>query len=190
MKTTLSADLANVVNGSVTMFFHSVQLTKRLRPPGGASSGGSKIGEGAMVRSSGAANRSNAASNRHGLTGGFDPPVDLVHLALHCLGDRDLEDELLRLFRTQSRALTAQLSDPSLLSLESKAKIAHKLRGSALAVGARRVASAALRFEVLASRTGDRRRPDIAERVAEARALIALLFAVTEAVAEIDRIQG
>jgi hypothetical protein len=74
--------------------------------------------------------------------------------------------------------------------LESKAKIAHKLRGSALAVGAGRVASAALRIEELASRTGERRRPDIAERVAEARALIALLFAVTEAVAEIDRIQG
>ena len=36
--------------------------------------------------------------------------------------------------------LTAQLSDSSHLSLESKAKIAHKLRGSALAVGARRVA--------------------------------------------------
>ncbi len=119
-----------------------------------------------------------------------DPPVDLVHLARHCLGDRELEEELLRLFRLQAQALTAQLSDPSQLSLESKAKVAHKLRGSALAVGARRVAGAALRIEELASASGDRPRLDIDDRVAEAGALLALLFAVTQAIAEIDRILG
>jgi HPt (histidine-containing phosphotransfer) domain-containing protein len=125
-----------------------------------------------------------------GIRGGFDPPIDLVHLALQCLGDHDLELELLRLFRTQSRTLTAQLSDPLPLSMEAKAKIAHTLRGSALAIGAHRVAGAALRLEELASRAGDRGRPEMAERVAEARALTALLFAVTEANAEIDRIRG
>jgi HPt (histidine-containing phosphotransfer) domain-containing protein len=114
---------------------------------------------------------------------GFDPPVDLVHLARQCLGDPELEAELLGLFRVQARALTAELSHSSVLSLESKAKIAHKLRGSALAVGARHVASAAGRIEELASAAGD-------QRSAEARAVAALLSAVAEAVAEIDRLRG
>jgi HPt (histidine-containing phosphotransfer) domain-containing protein len=136
------------------------------------------------------ARRLEAVSNRDDWTDvDADPPVDLVHLARQCLGDHELEDELLRLFRLQSQTLTAQLSDPAQLSLESKANIAHKLRGSALAVGARRVAGAALRIEELASNARDRPRLDIDDRVAEARALTALLFAVTEAVAEIDRIR-
>ena len=144
-----------------------------------------------MLDRSRAARRSEAVSNRDDWTDvDSDRPLDLVHLARHCLGDCELEDELLRLFRAQSQTLTAQLSDPSQLSLESKANIAHKLRGSALAVGARRVAGAALRIEELASSAGDRPRLDIDDRVAEARALLALLFAVTEAVAEIDRIRG
>ena len=116
-------------------------------------------------------------------TGSFDPPLDLVHLARQCLGDHELETELLGLFRLQARALTAQLSGSPLLSLESKAKIAHTLRGSALAVGARRVASAAWRIEELASAAGD-------QGSAEACAIAALLSAVAEAVSEIDRIRG
>jgi hypothetical protein len=144
-----------------------------------------------MFERSRAARRLEAVSNRDDLTDvDSDPPVDLVHLARHCLGDCELEDELLRLFRLQAQTLTAQLSDPSHLSLESKAKIAHKLRGSALAVGAWRVAGAALRIEELAAAAGDRPRLDIDDRVAEAGALLALLFAVTQAVAEIDRIRG
>jgi Hpt domain len=140
---------------------------------------------------SGAARRSGTVSNRDNWTDGdSNRPLDLVHLARQCLGDRELENELLRLFRVQSQTLTAQLSDPSQLSLVSNANIAHKLRGSALAVGAGRVAAAALRIEELAFSAGDRPRPDIDDRVAEASALLALVFAVTEANAEIDRIRG
>lgn len=113
----------------------------------------------------------------------FDPPIDLVHLTRQCLGDAELEAELLGLFRLQARALTAELSHFPRLSLESKAKIAHKLRGSALAVGARRVAGAAGLIEELALSAGDR-------RCAEAQATDALLSAIAEAVAEIDRIRG
>src|ERR1700677_996674 len=87
-------------------------------------------------------------------TGGFDPPLDLVHLARQCLGDHELEAELLQLFRQQAPALTARLSGSPPLSLEAKAKIAHALRGSALAVGAGRVAGAASRIEELASAGG------------------------------------
>jgi chemotaxis protein histidine kinase CheA len=144
-----------------------------------------------MSKSLEAARLSETVPNRDDLTGGdFGPPLDLVHLARQCLGDRELEGELLGLFRRQARTLTAELSDPSLLSLESKAKIAHKLRGSALAVGARRVAGAAWRIEELAGAAGDRPRPDRNDRSEEARAVLALLSAVTEAVAEIERICG
>ena len=116
-------------------------------------------------------------------TGGFDPPLDLVHLARQCLGDHELEAELLALFRLQARVLTAQLSDTRLSSVESKARIAHTLRGSALAVGAGRVADAAWRIEELASAGGD-------QSSAEARAIASLLSAVSEAVTEIDRLRS
>jgi hypothetical protein len=165
MKTTSAAQLANVVNASVTMFFHSVQRLTAA-PLGGGLSGGTD--QGAMLESS---------------VGGFDPPLDLVHLARQCLGDHELEAELLGLFRLQARALTAQLSGSPPLSLESKAKVAHRLRGSALAVGGWRVASAAWRIEELALAADD-------QSSAEARAIDALLSAVAEALTEIDRIRG
>ena len=44
---------------------------------------------------------------------GFDPPLDLVHLARQCLGDHELEAELLAMFRLQAPALTAQLAGVS-----------------------------------------------------------------------------
>jgi HPt (histidine-containing phosphotransfer) domain-containing protein len=115
--------------------------------------------------------------------GGFNPPLDLVHLARQCLGDRELQAELLELFWLQAPALTAQLSGHPPLSWESRGRIAHTLRGSALAVGARRVAAAAGRIEELASGTAD-------QRSAVAAAIAALQSAVAEALAEIDRIRS
>jgi HPt (histidine-containing phosphotransfer) domain-containing protein len=111
-----------------------------------------------------------------------DPPLDLVHLARQCLGDRELEAELLGLFRLQARALTAKLLSER-LSFEAKTKIAHTLRGSALAVGAGRVASTARRIEELASAPGD-------QGMEEARAVDALLSAVAEVLAEIERLRA
>ncbi len=144
-----------------------------------------------MLDSSGVPRLAETVSNRdEPAAGGFDPPLDLVHLARQCLGDHELEAELLGLFRLQAPALTAQLSDPSPLSLESKAKIAHKLRGSALSVGAGRVARAAWRIEEMASALSLPSRGDADRRLAEAGAIAGLLSAVTEAVGEIDRIMG
>jgi Hpt domain-containing protein len=140
-----------------------------------------------MLGSSGASRLAQTVSNRdESAAGGFDPPLDLVHLARQCLGDHELEAELLGLFRLQAMALTAQLAGSSPLSLESKAKIAHKLRGSALSVGAGRVARAAWRIEELTSAANPGSRSDADQRLAET----ALLSAVTEAVVEIDRILG
>jgi HPt (histidine-containing phosphotransfer) domain-containing protein len=116
-------------------------------------------------------------------TGALDPPIDLVHLASQCLGDHELQVELLSLFRRQAPVLTAQLCDSPPSSPESRARIAHTLRGSALAVGARRVATAAWRLEELAAGSSDR-------RSAEARAIASVQSAVDEALAEIDRIRG
>jgi HPt (histidine-containing phosphotransfer) domain-containing protein len=142
-----------------------------------------------MPGSSGASRLAETGSNPDESTvGGFDPALDLVHLARQCLGDHELEAELLGLFRLQAPALTAQLADQSLLSLESKAKIAHKLRGSALSVGAGRVARAAWRVEELACAAGLRSRADADQRLEEAAGIAALLSAVAEAVVEIDRI--
>jgi Hpt domain len=144
-----------------------------------------------MPECSGAARLAENDSNWDGSTAGrFDPPLDLVHLARQCQGDHELETELLGLFRLQAPALTAQIADPSLLPLESKAKIAHKLRGSALSVGAGRVARAAWRIEELVSAGGLRSQADADQRLDEARGIAALLSAVTEAMVEIDRILG
>src|ERR1700722_10547970 len=111
----------------------------------------------------------------------FNPAIDLVHLASQCLGDHELQVELLGLFRRQAPALTAQLCGSPPPSLESRGRIAHTLRGSALAVGACRVASAAWRLEELSTSSGDR-------SSAEAPAIAALQSAVAEALAEIERI--
>ncbi len=116
-----------------------------------------------------------------------DPPIDLVHLTRQCQGDPDLEAELLGLFRQQARSLSAQLSDSASKSLEQEANIAHKLRGSALAVGAGRVADAAAAIEesALGAQASRRGRP-----AAVSQAIAALADAVAEAVAEIERLRG
>jgi hypothetical protein len=144
-----------------------------------------------MRESAEAARPAEAGSGWDGpAAGGFDPPLDLVHLARQCQGDHELETELLGLFRLQAPALTAQLADPSFLPLESKAKIAHKLRGSALSVGAGRVARAAWRIEELVSEGSHRSGGNADQRLDEAGGIAALLSAVTEAMVEIDRILG
>ena len=68
-----------------------------------------------------------------------DSPLDLVHLKRMTLGDEGLEREVLAMFAAQSTALMASLVEIPGDALE----LAHKLKGSAQAIGAFRVADSA-----------------------------------------------
>ena len=140
-------------------------------------------GEGTAGPTKSASNRTQLGSCR------LSSALDLVHLALQCQGDRELEKDLLGLFRLQSRSLSEQLSDPATLSLESKAAIAHKLRGSALAVGAGRVAGAAEALERKALAARGSARADAAQPVI-LQAIAVLEAAIAEVVAEIELIRN
>ncbi|MCA6111390.1 Hpt domain-containing protein [Bradyrhizobium cenepequi] len=72
-----------------------------------------------------------------------DGPIDLAHLARMSLGDAALEREVLSLFVAQSDRLIGALSA---LPRDGR-ELAHKLKGSAHAIGAFAVADAAARLE-------------------------------------------
>ena len=72
-----------------------------------------------------------------------DPPIDLQHLARMTLGEPGLEREVLSMFATQSRDLVGRLANLP----DDTAALVHTLKGSARAIGAFRVAEAALHFE-------------------------------------------
>jgi HPt (histidine-containing phosphotransfer) domain-containing protein len=103
------------------------------------------------------------------------PPVDLAHLARVTLGDRDLDREVLLLFLRQSERAILRLQAPDC----DLAAEAHRLRGSAAAVGAFAVAHAAAAVET----TPGRGKPAL-------KAIDALARAVTEAGAFIRSVTG
>jgi HPt (histidine-containing phosphotransfer) domain-containing protein len=77
--------------------------------------------------------------------------IDLIHLARQTMGDRDLETELLALFRRQAGQIMERLStDLPGDSIPWRADLAHTLKGSARAIGAIRVAIKAEIYEVQA----------------------------------------
>ena len=67
---------------------------------------------------------------------------DLHHLASQTGGDAALQSELLTLFADQSTAILTALNDPAAPPL-ARADLAHKLTGSAKAIGAFVLAEAA-----------------------------------------------
>lgn len=71
-------------------------------------------------------------------------PIDLVHLAAQTMGDKALEAEILQMFAKQARCLVQDIAGAR---GETVTALAHRLKGSARAVGAFRVASAAERLE-------------------------------------------
>jgi HPt (histidine-containing phosphotransfer) domain-containing protein len=99
-------------------------------------------------------------------------PIDLIFLAHQTLGDEQLEEELLLLFDKQAGDILAALAKAE--SATEQADLAHRLKGSARAVGAAAVALAAERYEsaaqkntALASHFGT-----LAAAVGEAQAVI------------------
>jgi HPt (histidine-containing phosphotransfer) domain-containing protein len=83
----------------------------------------------------------------------MEPLLDREHLDRQTFGDADLAREVLGLFSGQCDRLIPGLSDPD-LAPETRADLAHTLKGSALGVGAARGAARAGRLES-ALRAGD-----------------------------------
>ena len=108
---------------------------------------------------------------------GADRPIDLVHLARATDGDEALEAELIAMFARQSEKLGERLRLPA-LARQTRADLAHRLRGSALAIGAFAVAEAAGRLENALEGEG-------AEPHAELAALAAALEAARAAIDEL-----
>ncbi|MCM2455028.1 Hpt domain-containing protein [Rhizobium sp. CG4] len=71
-------------------------------------------------------------------------PVDLAHLAKQTMGDKDLEIEILQLFARNTRVILHELADADHAKIVA---LAHRLKGSADAVGAFRVSTAARDLE-------------------------------------------
>jgi HPt (histidine-containing phosphotransfer) domain-containing protein len=115
-----------------------------------------------------------------------EPAIDLVHLARQTDADPALEEELLTMFGRQAEAILAQLAATPSLSMEATGNIAHQLVGSALAIGAGRVAEAARALEALAKNEpagAGRSAPQAARR-----AILRLQAAVDEAKGDIARL--
>ncbi len=113
-----------------------------------------------------------------GLPGGetsppaYKRPVDLVHLARHTLGDRELEREILNLFIHQM----AELSEKLKLSIgEERRNLAHQLKGSARGIGAFQLADCAESIE------------DNPDKPAPLKALAGRVREVREYIASINR---
>jgi HPt (histidine-containing phosphotransfer) domain-containing protein len=111
-----------------------------------------------------------------------EPIIDLVHLARQTLSDQALEVELLDLFERQSARIVAQLRETRDADAKIRGDLAHTLRGSALSIGAGRVARAAQVYEAacMAGLRGGALSATLSvleDAVAEARATIAQLLA-------------
>jgi HPt (histidine-containing phosphotransfer) domain-containing protein len=71
-------------------------------------------------------------------------PVDLAHLARQTLGDRALEQEVLKLFLHQAITVRDQLADAD---ARERLRLAHNLKGSARGVGAFAIADCVAEIE-------------------------------------------
>jgi len=114
--------------------------------------------------------------------GATAPVIDLVLLARHSLGDQNLELELLEMFERQAARLIGQLTETISQDVKGAGDLAHKLKGSALAVGANRVAQSASRLETLCN--------DPPGQSGLAAALASLAASVSEAREAIVKLTG
>ncbi len=71
-------------------------------------------------------------------------PIDLAHLSIQTMGDRDLEREVLGMFVDQAQSVRRQLA---IADLKERLFLAHTLKGSARGVGAFPIADCAGEME-------------------------------------------
>lgn len=71
-------------------------------------------------------------------------PIDLGHLDRQTLGDRAIRDEVLDLFLAQMASLGAELDHAS---GEARARLAHRVQGAALGIGANAIAECATQLQ-------------------------------------------
>jgi HPt (histidine-containing phosphotransfer) domain-containing protein len=103
-----------------------------------------------------------------------DGPIDIGHLRRMTLGDAGIEAQVLALFSAQADSLA-----DALMGLPADAgALAHKLKGSARAIGAFRLADAAARLEAAILSGGDPAEPlgDLTDAVAQTRSAIAAML--------------
>lgn len=102
-------------------------------------------------------------------------PVDMVHLARQTFGSVELEREVLRLFVGQGAGLVARIaaaSDPI-----ERGEIAHRLKGSARAIGAHRVARLAETIETASASEVAALAGELGEAVGEVESFVTTLLA-------------
>jgi len=102
-----------------------------------------------------------------------DEVIDLGHLARMTLGERNLEREVLALFSRQAEILLCRMDATS---PATTAAAAHTLKGSAVGIGAWRVAHAAEVVEQVGPATIAAAIAALSDAVAEATAAIAGLL--------------
>lgn len=107
----------------------------------------------------------------------FERPVDLVHLALQTQGDKALEAEVLGLFMRQSPHVLKAILGAT--DERARFEAAHKLKGSANAIGAFTVAECAEAIEIaaLAGNDSGEAMADLSAAVAVANRYITELLA-------------
>lgn len=102
---------------------------------------------------------------------GGPAPVDLIHLARQTFGSADLEREVLRLFVQQGGGLVRRIADAA--SANERAEQAHRLKGSARAIGATRVGQLAEVLETAQTSEVAALARDLGEAVAEVERFVA-----------------
>jgi HPt (histidine-containing phosphotransfer) domain-containing protein len=102
-----------------------------------------------------------------------DQPIDLAHLSRMTLGERSLEREVLELFGRQAEILLPRIAAGS---QTFAAAAAHTLKGSALGIGAWRVARAAEAVELAGVGSLEVAVEALSGSIEEARSVIAGLL--------------
>lgn len=90
-----------------------------------------------------------APDNSSGASPSQSRPIDLVHLANQTMGDKALENEILQMFCRNARSALKEIANGDEAAVIATA---HRLKGSAAAVGAFKVFVAA---ELLEAKGGD-----------------------------------